>query len=136
MLARYEVPATVLGWVLVDAMANSASWAAKHGSEPATEPDVVLSRRNKPITDFICFGFDSPPSHNFFFQFFFGFVFNRPFLFYLFFDSVCECFCVEFETVLPIMIYRFSFLRSFSRKWKEKKSKKKIEDEANLCDSA
>lgn len=45
------------------AAASSANAAAKHGSLPATEPDVVLSRRNRPITELIGRGFDRPPLH-------------------------------------------------------------------------
>lgn len=41
---------------------SSANWLANDGSDPATDPDVVLSRRNKPITDLIGLGLESPPN--------------------------------------------------------------------------
>lgn len=53
---------------------SNVNWLANDGSEPATDPDVVLSRRNKPITDLIGLGLDSPP--NFFYVFFFRFSFK------------------------------------------------------------
>lgn len=49
-------------WV---AWRSMVSWAARHGSEPAAEPEVVLSRRNRPITEFIGLGFDRPPDISF-----------------------------------------------------------------------
>lgn len=152
MLARYvdeyETLATALGWLLVDVIASSASWAAKHGSEPATDPDVELPRRNKPITDLFCFGFDSPPSQLVCFALLIWF-----FIFLL--HCKCECvfvlefffqknvwFCVCVSRIQPVFILpvkiitKFSFLRSFSEEMKRKSQKKtEIVDAANNSDS-
>lgn len=73
---RTRVDEDAIGWLFdVELTKSLVSCAARQGSEPATEPDVVLSRRNKPITDFLDFGFDSPPSYRFFVRFYIVLVF-------------------------------------------------------------
>lgn len=140
MLARYvdeyETLATALGWLLVDVIASSASWAAKHGSEPATDPDVELPRRNKPITDLFCFGFDSPPSQLVCFAlliWFFIFLLHCKcecvFVLEFFFKKMCDFVYVwvEFNRFLFCqwkLSQNFRFCVRFQRKWREKVRKK------------
>lgn len=128
MLARYvllpallPLPVAVPACWFVDTDASSASCAAKHGSDPATEPDVELSRRNKPITDFICFGFDSAPSHSFFFYYLFKVCCNCIQVRDNFFFKLCIC--VWNSTVLPIQCFRYFFFFVFAFVFKEMKRK-------------